>query len=205
MDINALAHELTLRGYRVFDDATHPLNLNLVALRRTNGTPNAFDDLLACFWPLADGSFDGLAWKCTTDPGTHWLRNPMNPGGTAAIAEGQYRGAYTIGTHGWSNPNFRHKALVQVGPLKIYRDNNRDDVMDYDPRTVHTTHPVGLNIHRASAWGEAVQVDQWSAGCIVLPRAADLAQLLALADESAEYWGNTFTFTLLENADHLLA
>lgn len=47
---------------------------------------------------------------------------PMNDRGTARIQFGQYK-AWTVGIHGNSEP---HKALVQVAPVTVHRDFNKD-------------------------------------------------------------------------------
>ncbi|HEY9853320.1 MAG TPA: hypothetical protein V6D28_27860 [Leptolyngbyaceae cyanobacterium] len=46
----------------------------------------------------------------------------MNPKGAARIAFGQYE-SWQVGTHGNSEP---HEALVQVAPVAVYRDKNKD-------------------------------------------------------------------------------
>lgn len=63
-------------------------------------------------------------WEATTEPGTHYTINPMNNLGAARIAFGQYK-AWRVGTHfgGGAEP---HEALVQVSPVAVYRDKNKD-------------------------------------------------------------------------------
>lgn len=91
-------------------------------------TPNHFNDarLLLVF-------YDGLptieaGWEATTEPGYYYTDNPMNWKGAARIAFGQYR-AWQVGIHGYSDP---HEALVQVGPVKVHRDWNRDMIRSGD-------------------------------------------------------------------------
>ena len=51
-------------------------------------------------------------------------------GGTAILVPDQYRGVYKIDTHGGKR---RYTALCQrLGPVKIWRDNNRDRIPDYE-------------------------------------------------------------------------
>jgi hypothetical protein len=63
-------------------------------------------------------------WQATTEPGTHYTMNPLNIDGAARIAFGQYK-AWKVGTYfgGGSDP---HEGLVQVSPISIYRDENKD-------------------------------------------------------------------------------
>lgn len=61
-------------------------------------------------------------WQATTEPGSHYTFQPMNPKGAARIAFGQYK-AWSVGIHGNADP---HEALVQVEPVTVYRDFNKD-------------------------------------------------------------------------------
>jgi hypothetical protein len=59
-------------------------------------------------------------WEATTEPGRYFTMNPMNPGGAARIAFGQYK-SWSLGRH-----RNDHEALVQVKAIKIYRGLNKD-------------------------------------------------------------------------------
>lgn len=61
-------------------------------------------------------------WEATTEPGSYYTHNPMNPGGAARIKFGQYK-AWRMGMHGTSAP---HRALVQVADVSVHRDFNQD-------------------------------------------------------------------------------
>lgn len=62
-------------------------------------------------------------WEATTEPGSKYTYNPMNPGGAARIKFGQYK-AWQVGIHGTSD---RHEALVQTGgEITVHRDFNKD-------------------------------------------------------------------------------
>jgi hypothetical protein len=63
-------------------------------------------------------------WEATTEPGTYYTENPMNPNGAARIAFGQYK-SWQVGIHygGGSEP---HEALVQTRDITIHRDRNQD-------------------------------------------------------------------------------
>lgn len=64
-------------------------------------------------------------FKATTDPGTYWLLQPMQPQGTAILSEGQYPDAWQLGLH-----RGQYLALVQVKPVTITRDYKRVAVLD---------------------------------------------------------------------------
>ncbi|MEG3843519.1 hypothetical protein [Microcoleus sp. herbarium14] len=130
-----------------------------------NGTINSdksnhFNDLrlVFAFNHRDDAVIEG-AWEGTTEPGYWYTDNPMNPDGAARIAFGQYR-SWQIGIHGYSDP---HEALVQVGPVKVHRDYNRDMVRTGD--AIDEGY-FGINQH----WGHDHPVDDIhtaSAGCLV--------------------------------------
>ena len=130
-----------------------------------NGTINSdksnhFNDLrlVFAFNHRGDAVIEG-AWEGTTEPGYWYTDNPMNPDGAARIAFGQYR-SWQIGIHGYSDP---HEALVQVGPVKVHRDYNRDMVRTGD--AIDEGY-FGINQH----WGYSHPVDDIgtaSAGCLV--------------------------------------
>jgi hypothetical protein len=178
-------------GHKVFEG---PYNLNLIALRAAPGRVNAFDDMLCVVFQREKGG----AWfvehyPCTTDPGLYWLQHPGRLAGTAALAEGQYRRGFTFGTH-----KGVYRCLVQNTPLRGYRDNNRDAVLDLSGPVVELPMGTGIQIHRASSAQPSVSVDKWSAGCMVLQAAQDLDRLLALCDAQGRAgYGSTFTLTLM--------
>ncbi|MEG4210407.1 hypothetical protein [Microcoleus sp. S13_B4] len=122
-------------------------------------TPNHFNDarLLLVF-------YDGLpqiegAWEATTEPGYYYTDNPMNPNGAARIAFGQYR-AWQVGLHGYSHP---HEALIQVAPVRVYRDWNRDMM-----RTGDAIDEGYFGINQHHGWGHPKNdIHKAGAGCFV--------------------------------------
>ena len=109
------------------------------------------------------------------------------------MVPGQYRGAYALGTHK------TYEAIVQVKPIKVWRDNNKDAVLDWAGLT--SSGLYGINIHRASTNSTSRNVDRWSAGCQVLSNPHDFAELLAIVRRSCSHFGDHFTYTLLEGKD----
>lgn len=181
---------LMRKGYRFFDQGNY--NLNLIGIRTADDSANTFNDQLAVAWRF-DGVPHCLVFPATTDPGLYWREHLANVNGTAIVVPGQYRGLWQLGLH-----QGRYQALVQRGPVQVYRDNNRDQVLDQDA-------PIdaglfGINCHRASDSHESVQVDRWSAGCQVLANPRDFDLLIALC-RRGEHWGRSFTYTLIEEGD----
>tara|TARA_B100001063_G_C16641474_1_gene491056 strand:- start:192 stop:791 length:600 start_codon:yes stop_codon:yes gene_type:complete len=183
------------KGYKWFENGDY--NLNLVGIRNSeteNLVTNKFDDCVTISYKV-DGEWNFHCFKATTDPGTHWTENLLNKDGVAILVPDQYGGSHTIGLH-----QGKYKALKQKKPLKVYRDKNKDGVYDLLEENIHEG-IYGINIHRATAHGESKQVDKWSAGCQVLAKTADFNKLMELAQKSADMYGNSFTYTLIESKD----
>ena len=116
----------------------------------------------------------------------------MSVNGTAILKAGQYRGSHKLGQH-----RGQYDALVQHRPVTVYRDTNKDDVFDMEPDTESSGY-FGINIHRSNSSRESTQVDKWSAGCQVFANPNEYAMIIELCKRSARDWGNSFTYTLIE-------
>ena len=171
---------------------TRPYELNIAGVRSRQSRPNKFDDFIHVFYKREDGDWLINSFPATTDPGIYWLRSPMNENGTAILCPGQYKDSHRIGVH-----RGKYQALVQQNTLQVYRDNNRDDVIDYNPAKKYSG-IFGINIHRAAVKGITKQVDVHSAGCQVLADVEDFNLLMTLANRHKKLYGNSFTYTLLE-------
>lgn len=180
------------KGYSI---ATRPFELNLVGIRNSKALPNRFDDFIHVFYKREDGDWIINSFPATTDPGNYWLQNPMNESGTAVLCPGQYKDSHRIGVH-----RGKYQALVQQNPLQVYRDNNRDAVIDYNPAKKYSG-IFGINIHRAAVKGVTKKVDIHSAGCQVLADVEDFNLLMTLAQRHKKLYGNNFTYTLLEGKE----
>lgn len=174
-------------GYVTF--RKKPWDINIIAVR-IPGETNLFDDYLYVVYKDELERWHTKRWSVTTDPGRHWLMSPMNVEGTAILVPGQYRRSHRIG---------RHKgkpALVQVRPLKVYRDSNRDNVIDTEPSTV-VDGIFGINIHRAGK--RSTVVEKWSAGCIVFSEDDEFEDFMNICRrQRMEGLGDLFTLTLIE-------
>jgi hypothetical protein len=190
--LNKLLQALTRMQYTVY---TRPFELNIIGIRSNNAKPNQFDDMIAIFYKRADGCWAINQFTATTDPGTYWLKNFMNPAGTAILKPGQYNNSHRIGTH-----RNKYQALVQQNPVTVIRDTNKDDVLNFD-NTKEQTGLFGINIHRALLRGKTKYVNDHSAGCQVFENVTDFNLFLLLAKRHKELYGNSFTYTLLTQDD----
>lgn len=185
------------KGYTFFDTGVY--NLNIIGVRSNNAEPNRFDDLIVVLY--RDDQYNWQVFKAaaTTDPGRYWLLNPMRVEGTAILVEGQYRGAYSLGLH-----KGQYTALVQRNNMvKVYRDRNKNNKLDFGEDTIQEGY-FGINIHRASAYNKADDVEKWSAGCQVIQNLDDYDEFINLCSKQISHTGcNTFTYTLINERDLL--
>ncbi len=186
---NSISDTLLKKGYQI---QSRPFELNIVGVRSDNIIPNRFDDLIYVFFRNAAGKITEHRFFATTDPGTYWLQNPMNPQGTAILKQGQYINAYGIGLH-----RGKYLALVQKRPVTVIRDYDRNAVLDF-MNGREETGLFGINIHRASENGTTKSVDQFSAGCQVFADAAHFNQFMSLCERHRQLYGNSFTYSLID-------
>lgn len=180
---------LKYKGHELF---SRPYELNIVGMRSKSMKPNSFDDELHVFYKTNPLHWEYHVFKITTDPGTFWLKNPMQPQGTAILSEGQYKNAYALGLH-----RGQYKALVQVKPITIMRDYDRNAVLDfYNGKKERGLY--GINIHRANRVGKTKTVDRNSAGCQVFENASDFDVFIRLCEKHRGLYGNQFTYSLID-------
>ena len=189
------------KGYKYFHDNNNKsYDVNIIGIRnsKTNGrVTNAFDDLMTIAYKNADGEWMYHEYPCTTDPGTHWVENILNPDGVAILKPGQYRGSHKLRLH-----QGKYLALGQKKPVKVYRDANLDGKYDLLEESVKEG-IYGINIHRATSrsGGKSTRIDKWSAGCQVIADNDDWHEFLDICQAAREIHGNSFSYTLLESKD----
>ena len=199
------------------DDRNRPYNLNIWGIRSDNQHAGFFDDTLVVW---SDSYYN--KFTVTVDPSDLYLLNPIHKKGTAIIKPGQYRGVWKKGFH---QRREDHPALVQVNPIKVYRDFNKDDILDWekpkynysiikriDANTsvqefLNAEHKIvfkihtgifGINCHRASKWKIKERVGLYSAGCVVHNNPIRYEkEFLNVIDKAITNWGNSFSFTLV--------
>ena len=187
----------TLEGkdYKFFSGGAY--NLNIVGIRNSSTgdtITNKFDDLMTVSYLDEKGQSRYHEYKCTTDPGKYWAENVMNKDGVAILKPGQYRGTYKVALH-----QGKYEALCQRKPLKVYRDDNRDEHYDLDESTVQEG-IFGINIHKAGKFvNGSTQIDKWSAGCQVFSKESDFNEFMELVNKAKDKWSNSFTYTLIDS------
>lgn len=189
--IARIKHIARRKGYLIFKE---PFKLNIWGVRSRNEKPNSFDDELHVFYRLPQRlKWVYFVFKCTTDPGTYWLNNPMNPQGTAMLAPNQYVDAYKIDLH-----RGKYYALCQrLGKVEVIRDYNRNAILDFYNGKLDVG-KFGINIHRANKTGTTYTVDNHSAGCQVFQKAKEFDFFMKLCEMHKKVHGNKFTYTLID-------
>jgi len=177
---------------------TKPYEVNIIAIRNKDAVANTFNDLLLIFYYHSNGTPQIYYWPCTTDAGLYYRLNPANVEGTAIIAPGQNLKVYKIGKHKG------YEAMEQVAPINYIRDNNKNKILDWFTNLVglkYVKEIAKTNIHHAGV--DSIQVDKWSAGCIVLKKIADFNTFMAIIRESVFIYKNEnlFDLTLLNEED----
>ena len=195
MMINTLAilNCMKRHNYQVYENDAKPFNLNIIGIRSRSLETDVFNDHLFYLWRYG-GVWSSFYVPVTCDPGLYWLKNPMKKIGTAVVKEGQYKGVWKLGKH-----KGKYDALVQKEPITVIRDYNKDNKIDLDSGKSETS-IFGINHHRASQHGSK-NVGKWSAGCIVTQHPGLYDIEIQMIKESLKYWGNSFTFTMLKEAD----
>lgn len=166
------------------------LALNIIGVRNKDARPNYFDDVISIFYETAENCWQELHCIATTLPGIPMLLKPMNSDGCAILVPGQYIDSYAIGEHCG-----KYEALIQVRPVKVYRDYDLDELYDENEKSIEEG-MFGINIHRASLGAKVVGVD--SAGCQVIRDRSDYERFMALC-RTVSFRGNKlYTYTLVE-------
>jgi hypothetical protein len=195
MRLETLIKAMIKKGYQVFESDSKPFNLNIVGVRDSSPKTNYFNDTLSVFWKY-EGQWNMLTFQATTLAGLKYLKSPMNPKGCAILVPNQYRGVWELGGHGKT----KYTALTQrKGEVEVYRDADKDN--EYDMIEGNTEKGYfGINIHRASQ-GERETVDGYSAGCQVIQNSDEFDVFIEICKKSEKYWGNSFSYTLLNQSD----
>ena len=159
------------------------LPFHIVGIRSDANNPDKFDDLIGLIEKDNLVLFSG-----TTNPGTHWLKNLLNPKGAALLKPNQYLNTWQLDLH-----QGKYLALCQRKPVTVYRDGNKNGIAE--ETAVTDTGLFGINIHRANPSAVSSIIDKWSAGCQVLNDPIDFNFLIKRCKESGL---KEFTYTLLK-------
>lgn len=184
------------KGYVFFQKGDY--NLNIVGVRNDSGDASKFDDFLNVLYKVK-GEWVCDVYPATTEPGDKILKLPIKEvrhKGTAILVPDQYHSTYKIGPHGKT----RYTALIQRGAqVRVWRDNNRDSVPDYHGPEEKGW--FGINIHKHSGPGARLNTGGASAGCQVFKNTPDFYEFMDTCEVASEKWGNSFTYTLIEEKD----
>jgi hypothetical protein len=161
--------------------------MNIVVVRDLN-KPDEWNDYIAYFY-YDENKSPHLTEvnEFTANPGLSYLKNPSNNSGTAIIVEGWYRKLWKLGFH-----KGEYEALVQNTPIKVYRDSNKDDLLDLSKSSIEEG-MFGINLHRANVNSVASKVSVFSAGCCVFRRYNDWTKFMDEVHKcnkigGQEYW-----------------
>lgn len=184
------------KGYKINSDGNY--HLNVVGVRRTKIKIDEFNDALMVFYPL-NGQWMHSNFQITTIPGLTYLSTEMaNSNGTAILIPGQYVDKFCIDKH-----NGAYDALCQKDgaghEVTVWRDDNKDGKLNPDKTKIHKA--KGINIHRANSNGCSISVQSYSAGCQVFRCAAQFKAFMDIVRAAKKEHGNSFTYTLLDEAD----
>jgi hypothetical protein len=185
---------LDKKGYLTFTKEGVP---NIVGIRNASfDKDDSYNDICWVFWN-EKGKEQVHNYSITTHPGYHYLQNPIQGSkGTAILVPGQYLNCWILGMH--LNKQF---ALCQRGgPVKVYRDNNKDTILDCDPNTIDMGF-FGIDGHHGALANTNV-IGPYSAGCQVWRYNEPHEELMMKFKELSEANKfKTFSYTLLEQKD----
>jgi hypothetical protein len=188
------------KGYKFYKKGLY--NVNNFGIRvSTEGRD--FDDIIGTtFANEFEGKLAVHAFEGTTDPGSYYLKNPINIKGTAILAPGQYFG-YEIDKH-----RSQYDALCQrSGKVKVYRDGDKDEIVELDLDSLDEG-MFGINIHKSSATEQIQDKNMFSAGCQEFMNSGEYdVDWMPIQYSAMKAWGNNFTYTLflLEDFTDLFA
>lgn len=183
------------KGYSYFTKGNYNLNIIGIRSNQEHKVTNSYDDYLVVIYNTETG-LKRQIYTITTQPGTATMLNPSNSKGTAILVPGQYKGTYAIDKH-----QGKYKALCQRNkPVKVYRDNNRDKIYDYNVSSIESG-MFGINIHRSNETYTRSTIDGYSAGCQVFNDPKEFNSFMTIVEKSAALYGNSFTYTLITEDD----
>ena len=182
------------KGYAWFTKGNY--NLNIVGVRSNNNdkVTNQYDDILVVDYNTKNGH-KRVCYTITTEPGKYYMQNLGNTKGTAILVPGQYRGCWQIGLH-----RGKYKALCQKKEVKVYRDGNKNMTYDMTPESINKG-IFGINIHRSNEAWTRKTIDKYSAGCQAFNSPIEFNSFMRLCEEQRKLYGNSFTYTLINEED----
>lgn len=194
LTLESIQQVLQKKGYRWFDDGK-AFHLNIIGIRTKERRAGKFDDIFVIACRDDQGRQIFSLYKGTTDPGLTYLLKPLDPQGCFILAPGQYVDVWAYGSH-----KGKYAALDQVGPMRGWRDNNKNGVLLDGPLKV-VEGLFGIEFHRAHQTVELADVGPYSAGCQVVQNPTPYGKVMGYCLASTKIRSNRFSYTLLEEAD----
>lgn len=185
--IDKLKEVFAKKGYIWYTDRP-----NIIGIRTTLQIPDVFNDIL--FVEYEGETFVSTAF--TTEPGVAMLKNPINAKGTALLKPGQYKDTWSLGYH---KQRKEHEALIQVKPVTVYRDSDKDNKAEVT--SVEDTGLFGINIHGTRPDRLVKVIGEFSAGCQVFHRWDSKEDFIDICKLYRNKTKNVFTYTLLLEED----
>jgi hypothetical protein len=181
-------------GYPVFEKGNYNLNFGIV--RASNRVADSFDDVMYLLFKK-DNTWQLHLFPATADPGLDHLKNPVFPeaikGGSAILADGYYRNLWQCGYFKGT------KALIPRTRVWVYRDMNRDNVLDMDKRTLQNM-DAGILVHRSFQGQKAERVGRSSAGCQVTELATDMDMIWDICKIAEGIWGVGTSYAVIDES-----
>lgn len=185
--IDCLKRTYQALGYKWLGDC-----VQLIGIRSSLNAPDIYNDVLCVVYP-SNGKDVIRYFDFTTDPGVTYQMKFLNPKGCLVMKPGQYIDAYMIGHH---QNKLTHRALIQVGPVTVYRDADRDGFAEAEG--FEETGLYGANIHGAIAESTTGMIGPWSAGCQVHQTWSAKEEMMNIC-ENFKGTRNRFTYVLLDD------
>lgn len=161
--------------------------------------PNVFNDRRIVIEIAVDVPKILGNWEATTEPGSYYTYNPMNPDkGAARIQFGQYK-AWQVGFHGDYDT---HEALIQAADITVCRDFNEDFSRTGDKLD------TGL-FYIDQHWGydyDRNDIYNASAGCLVGRARSGHREFMSIIKQDRRYQANNkymFYTTVISGKDLL--
>lgn len=199
--INSILAILRAKKYIIYKE---PFKLNIIGVRNNLLNPKNFDDYIYVIYKNESNNWIGYRYNATTDPSTKYLikggfKDPNK--GTAILPGGQYVDTWELGPHGQTG----YTALRQQKNLCVYRDYNRDDILNFNIENKDCG-KFGINIHRGKiagaddGEGNTSIIGDYSAGCQVFQNSYCFDEFINLTQEQRSRYGNKFTYTLIDKS-----
>lgn len=183
-DISFLSNDIRIKLQHA------PYYINIVVHRKNRLFTNKFDDIIYWLWKDDTNKWNLKSAKCTSKSGRYYVENPLSKLGTGILQIGYYKGSHKLGLH-----KGKYTALIQNKSLPVWRDNDKDDWADYIKSEEGM---FGINIHKSNSSVESIEVNKWSAACIVFANPILFNVFIKQCQKHESIYGNSFDLNLID-------